>query len=211
MSNTKPNYDADAVEIIDVKTGYKGFFRLSVLTLKHKLFNGGWSKPIQRELLERGNAAGVLLYDPARDEVGLVEQFRVGAMARNQGPWMVEVIAGMMNNDDDAADVAAREAKEEAGVDIDAKSLMPITTYYVSPGGVDERFSLFCGMCDLSNVSGIHGLEHEGEDIRVVKMSFDEAMKGLASGHLDNASTIICLQWLQINRALLRHESQVHS
>jgi len=203
MSGSGPRFGVDDVDVLEVKRGYKGFFRLSVIALKHRLFRGGWSKPITRELLERGDAAGVLLYDPKRDEIALVEQFRVGAMARAQGPWMIEVIAGMMDNGDDAASVAAREAYEEAGVHIDPSKLLPITRYYVSPGGVDERFSLFCGLCDLDSVGGIHGLESEGEDIRVVKFSFDEAMDGLASGLFDNASTIICLQWLQLNRPLL--------
>ena len=91
------------VEIIEKTVCYEGFFRIERYRLKHRLYNGSWSGEIVRELFERGHAAAVLPYDPVRDEVVLIEQFRVGALAAPGGPWLMEIVAGVIDGDETTA------------------------------------------------------------------------------------------------------------
>jgi ADP-ribose pyrophosphatase len=181
---------------------YRGFFRLERYRLRHTLFAGGWSEELDRELLERGHAAAVLLYDPACDAVVLVEQFRIGALASPRGPWLIEIVAGIVGPGESGADVARREAVEEAGCTV--QDLIPICDYLVSPGGSSERIALFCARVDSRNAGGIHGLAHEGEDIRVRVVPFAEALDMVRDGRIDSASPIIALQWLALNRTEVR-------
>ncbi|GAB3381836.1 NUDIX domain-containing protein [Spongiibacter taiwanensis] len=191
-------FKRDDVEVIDDQLSWKGFFSLRSLRLRHRLFGGGWGAPINRELMVRGAAVGVLPYDPERDEVLLIEQFRVGALQREGGPWLKELVAGLIDKDESPEQVARREAVEEAGVSLD--ELAPIGRYFSSPGGSDEYFYLFCGRCHLAGAGGHFGLPEEGEDIRASVYSFAEALAMMARGEVDNAHTIIALQWLALNR-----------
>ncbi|OUS14136.1 ADP-ribose diphosphatase [Gammaproteobacteria bacterium 53_120_T64] len=200
MVQVKSLGDGD-VELISRELVYKGFFSMEKLQLRHRLFAGGWSEPFSRELFVRGRAVGVLLYDPERQWVGMVEQFRVGAMGLAEGPWQLEVVAGMVETGESSEDVATRELEEEAG--IDEVRLLPICEYLVSPGGTNERLELFCGLVDLRDKGGNFGLACENEDILLHVMSEDEALEALAAGQCNNAASIICLQWLQLNRAKL--------
>lgn len=196
-----PQYGPQDVEIIQQDVGFRGFFKLLRVHLRHKLFAGGWSTAITRELFIRGHAAAVLPYDPIRDEIILVEQFRVGAIYEEGSPWLLEVVAGIIEEGETAEDVVRREAEEEAGLVI--KQLIPISRYYPSPGGCSERISLFLGEIDASLAPQHGGLSDESEDIRVHRVPRTQAMQWLMEGKLDNASTIIALQWL----ALRRHET----
>ncbi|TAL08362.1 MAG: NUDIX domain-containing protein [Porticoccaceae bacterium] len=189
---------AQDVEILGRTTRYQGFFALDTVSLRHRLFAGGWSRPMTRELFVRGAAVGVLLYDPERRLVGLVEQFRVGALAEPGGPWLMEVVAGMLKPGEDVAAVARRETIEEAG--IDALTLEPICRYLVSPGGTEESMTLFCGLTDLHGREGCFGLAHEHEDIRLHVLPEADVLAALAAGAYNNAATIVCLQWLALNR-----------
>lgn len=189
---------AAGVEVIERASRYRGFFSLDAVTLRHRLFAGGWSQTLTRELLVRKPAVGVLLYDPEHALVGLVEQFRIGALAEPAGPWVMEVVAGIAGPDEDSELVARREAHEEAG--IEHLSLEPICRYLSSPGGTDEVLTLFCGITDLRGRGGCFGLAHEHEDIRLHVLPADEALAGLTAGAYNNAATIICLQWLALHR-----------
>ncbi len=186
------------VEILEKTICFEGFFRLERYRLRHRLFNGDWSRPVQRELFERGHAAAVLPYDPVRDEVVLIEQFRVGAMNTPGGPWLLEIVAGIIEDNEAAEDVVKREGLEEAGCDI--TDLIPLYDYLVSPGGTTERIALFCGRVDATQAEGVHGLSEEGEDIKVHVATLDTALKLLKSGKVNSASAIISLQWLALNR-----------
>ncbi len=191
------------IDIVDKSVAYDGFFKLERYRLRHSLFNGGMSEVISRELFERGHAVAVLPYDPQRDEVVLLEQFRIGALGRAKGPWLTEIVAGIIEPGESVREVAEREAMEEAGCRL--LELIPILDYYVSPGGTSETIQLYCGRVDASAVSeGIYGLQHEQEDIRVIKVSFDQAIAWLKSGRIDSAAPIIALQWLMMNREKLR-------
>lgn len=189
---------------LEQKVVYDGFFKLESYKLQHTLFKGGWTPPLQRELFRRSDCVGVLLYDPKRDEVVLLEQFRVGPMVHMQRPWLLEIVAGGIEEGEAKEEVACREAREEAGCEIE--ELMPITEFYTSPGGSSELLTLYCGKVDSSNVDGIHGLEHEGEDIAVKAVSFDEVYKLLQQGQIKSGIPIIAIQWLALNRDKLREK-----
>lgn len=192
------------VELQARETCHDGVFRLARLRLAHELFGGGMSRPLTRELFERGHAVAVLPYDPVRDAVVLIEQFRVGALERAAGPWLVEIVAGVIDGDEAPEAVARREAVEEAGLRLGR--VAPICRFYVSPGGTSESIQLFCGEVDAGAAGGIHGLAEEGEDIRVFVEPFAAALRRLADGSIDSASPVIALQWLALNRERLRAE-----
>lgn len=189
-------------EILNTHTVYDGFFKLERYELKHTLFAGGWSQPIKRELFRRNNCVGVLLYDPERDNVVLLEQFRVGAMLHTERAWLLEIVAGGIEEGETPEQVAYREAEEEAGCTIE--ELMLVSEFYTSPGGASEKLSLFCGKVDSTNVGGIYGLAEEDEDILVSVISFDEAYALLEQGRIESAIPMIAIQWLALNKDKLR-------
>ncbi|MDH4555078.1 NUDIX domain-containing protein [Pseudomonas sp. BN417] len=192
----------DAVEMIERETCFQGFYRLDRLSLRHRLFAGGMGPVIHRELFVRHDAVCVLPYDPQRDAVVLIEQFRVGALGKSESPWLLELVAGLIDKGEEPEEVARREAVEEA--DLQLTSLWPITTYYPSPGGSNERVHLFLGRCDSSNAGGVHGLAEEGEDIRVHVLPLEDALALMREGRLDNAASMLALQWLALNRTEVR-------
>jgi ADP-ribose pyrophosphatase len=195
-----------AIEIIDRETAYQGFFRIDRYRLRHRLYSGGWSSELAREVFERGNAAGVLLYDPARDALVLIEQFRLAAHLAGFPAWQLEIVAGIIERPNESAlDVVRREAKEEAALAIDGE-LLPIHRFLTSPGGSTETVALYCGRVDSRDAGGIHGLADEHEDIKVLVKSYDETMALLRAGKIDNGFTIVALYWLAAHRERLRRE-----
>lgn len=190
-------FSADDVEVTRTETAYQGFFRIDRIHLRHRTFAGGWTGEFSRELFERGEAVCILLYDPFRDCVVLTEQFRIGALNDERSPWLLELVAGMVEEGESYEEVAARETAEEAGCSF--YQLLPVCRYWVSPGGTSERVQIYCGLIDSEGVGGIHGLEHENEDIRLVSLSFGEAWQALENGLINNAATIMALQWLKIH------------
>lgn len=184
------------VEIISHEVPFQGYFRIEKYKLRHELFAGGWTEPMEREVFERGRAAAVLPYDPKLNKVVLIEQFRIGAMADEASPWLLEVVAGIIDEGEVPEEVCVREAREEAGLII--LQLLPITRYWVSPGGCTEHIDLFCGEVDASKASGIHGLDHEHEDIKVHVVDVEKAFDMVRSGLIKNPPAIIALQWLEL-------------
>ncbi|MDQ4148157.1 MAG: NUDIX domain-containing protein, partial [Pseudomonadota bacterium] len=128
-------------EILDRKLVYRGFFQLEVLQLKHRLYDGGWSPVLQRELFRRSDGVAVLPYDPVRDDILLIEQFRTGAIESQPNPWLVEIVAGLVEPGEHREAVAHREAREETGCKL--LDLLHVMDYYSSPGGFSERVSLY--------------------------------------------------------------------
>lgn len=185
------------VEILDKTVCYDGFFRMQRYRLRHSLFRGGWSRELTRELFERGHAAAVLPYDPVLDAVVLVEQFRIGALEAPGGPWLLEIVAGIIEPGETPEDVVRREAVEEADCQIQA--LIHLYDYFVSPGGTSESIAVFCGKIDATGVGGLHGLAAEEEDIRVIVVPFAEAIAQMQAGKINSAAPIIALQWLQLH------------
>lgn len=191
-----------SLEILSKETVYDGFFRMLRYRLRHGLFAGGSSGALTRELFERGHSVGVLPYDAARDCVVLVEQFRVGALEAPRGPWLLEIIAGVVEPGEAPDAVARREAREEADCALD--ELMPICRYLVSPGGTSEMVHLFCAPVDSDGIGGVHGEPEEGEDIQVHVLPLDEALAMIEDGAIHAAMPIIALQWLALNRERLQ-------
>jgi ADP-ribose pyrophosphatase len=191
------------IEILEHVVEFEGFFRLSRYRLRHALFSGGWSAEIEREVFERGPCAASLLYDPQRDTVVLVEQFRLPAQLAGFAPWQLEVVAGILEPDEDPRALVARETHEEAGLAILGEPVL-IHRFMPSTGGSTESISLFCARVDSRNAAGVHGLPDEGEDIRVVVLPFAEAMARLQRGEIENAYTLVALYWLARRRDELR-------
>ena len=192
----------DGVELLDKSERYSGFFRINCYRLRHRLFAGGWSGAIEREVFERGHAVGVLPYDPVADSIVLIEQFRIGALIAGMSPWLIEVVAGIIEEGEAPEEVARRETQEEAGLEIQA--LMPMCRYLVSPGGSSESVRLYCGRVDSRGAGGIHGLAEEHEDIRVDRLPYEEAMRLLEEGRVTNSVSLIALQWLALHRDRVR-------
>lgn len=189
-------------QLFEKSTLFQGYFRVDFYRFRHRLFAGGWSGEVRREVFERGHAVVVLPYDPERDAVVMIEQFRIGAAAAGLPMWQLEVVAGIIDDGETPEAVARREAREEANCEI--LDLMPIYHYLASPGGTSESVRLFCGRVDSRGLGGIHGLPDEHEDIRVEVVPFAAAQAWLEGGRIGNAPTIIALQWLVLNRESLR-------
>lgn len=197
------SYAKHDASVLSDETVFDGFFTMRRLTVRHARFAGG-DMTVTRELFEREPAVCVLLYDLARNSVVMVEQFRIGAIVRDTGPWMLELVAGIIEPQETPEAVARREAVEESGVEIG--QLIPITRYFPSPGGSSEEIHLFCALIDSENAGGLHGLVSEGEDIKVHVLPSAQLFSMLKNGQIDNAATIIALQWLQLNQADLKQQ-----
>ncbi|GJL82068.1 MAG: nucleoside diphosphate pyrophosphatase [marine bacterium B5-7] len=197
-----PAFTRDDVHVESRDVAYKGYFRIDRFTLTHPLFDGGRSESLCREVFERGAVGAVLPYDPVCDRVVLIEQFRPGPFAKGDDCWLLESVAGVLEEGESPEELARREAHEEAGCEI--TELVPVYRFYTSPGACTETVDMFCGRVDSSGIGGTHGLADEGEDIRVHVMMREAAMNLLASGRIVNAKTIIALQWLALNHMTLR-------
>ena len=196
-------FSREDVELLAEEVPFAGFWTLKRLALRHRRFAGGWSGEMRREVHCRGEAVGVLLYDPVLDAIGLVEQFRVGPWVRgDENPWLLELVAGLRETGEAPDDVARRETLEESGCPV--QEMVPVTSYYSSPGGSDEYFYLYCARVSLGEVRGLHGQEHEHEDIRLHVIPWAEVPELQQSGRFANAHTLLALQWLLLHRDELR-------
>ena len=208
----KQNFQMTAkdVQLSRKETSFSGYFSVDRYHLRHLQFSGGMGPEISREIFERGHAACVLMYDPDLDVLVFIEQFRAGVYAAlnspwyddGQSPWLIEIVAGIIEKGEDPAEVVRREAIEEAGCNVSDLEL--IAHYLVSPGGSSESMFSYCGKVDASQVGGIHGLAAEGEDIRVFTMSPDEAFKAVDVGRIKNSMTMIPVLWFRNNQERLR-------
>ena len=192
----------DDVEIREKTTVFQGYFRVDRYVMKIRQFDGSWSTDFTREIFERGHAISLILYDPVRDEVGLIEQFRPGALAAGWEPWLIEIPAGIIDDGQTPEQVAIREAEEETGLII--SDPIPARRYLVTPGGSTETMQIFAARIDSSQLQGVHGLAEEAEDIRVFPLAADEAFQWVEQGRICNGMTIIGLEWLAKNRESLR-------
>ncbi|MFT5392767.1 MAG: ADP-ribose pyrophosphatase [Gammaproteobacteria bacterium] len=192
------------VDLVDKTVTYEGFFRVIRYLFRHRLFGGGLSEVLSREVLDRGAVVGVLPVDVKRDQVVLVEQFRSGAFAAGWDPWLLECVAGMVEAGEAPEDVARRESLEESGCTLGRLRL--VARYLSSPGGTNETMTLFCGEVDASTAAGVHGLASEGEDIRVHVYTVAQAIELLEQGKVSNAKTVVALQWLALHYDALKAE-----
>ncbi len=196
-SDLYSKFGHEHVSVLARKPLHAGYLRVDELILRHRLFAGGDSEPFRRELIVRPRGVGVLLYDPGHREAVLVRQFRVGMIDEPRSPWMLELVAGMVDEGEDPLRVAHRESREESG--IEPVNVVRICDYYNSPGVGNEHISLFCGKVDASSAGGIHGLDEEHEDIEVVVVPYHDLIAAVEDGRINNAMTIIAVQWLQLH------------
>jgi ADP-ribose pyrophosphatase len=197
-----PQYTRADVEILEQDWVFRGYFGVRQVILRHRKFDGSWSEAITRELFERGDAVAVLPYDVARDELILIEQFRPGALNDGGSPWMLELVAGVVEPDESDSEVAHREALEEAGCTLDKIEL--IATFYPSAGACTEQIRCFVGRVDSAPERGVFGLDEEHEDIKVHRVSCEQAFAMLHDNKVNNGHTLIALQWLALNHQALR-------
>lgn len=206
---TAPVFGRRDAEVLDTELCHQGHLRVEKLRLRCRLYQGGWSEPFFREVLKREQGVGVLPYDPEQDKVLMVEQFRVGCLEDNcNGPWALELIAGLQDTNEGLETLVRREAIEEAGLALGA--LLPIATYYNSPGGSSERLSVYCARFDASHGTGVFGVAGESENIRTLILDREHALAALVSGRINNAMSIIALQWLQLNLPQVREKLLAH-
>jgi len=184
--------------VLDSELVHEGFYKVEKMGFTHALFEGGVSERVEREQFVRGNVVGVLVHDPKLDKMAMVEQFRIGARNRPGHPWLIEIVAGMIEPNETPEEVAKRETFEEAGVTV--TSLTQFKHYLASPGSSSEEVFLFYAEADLSDAKGVFGLEEETEDILLHVVDTKEVLQMLESGVICNALSIIALQWFALNR-----------
>lgn len=192
----------ETVELVGHVVAFQGRFRVSRYEFRHGLYQGGQSAILKREVFERGTAAAVLPYDPRRDEVVLIRQFRAGSYVAGRHPFTWEIVAGIIEGDESPEDLARREAVEEASLEVG--EVIPIHDVILSPGACSEGCVIFLGHVDTTNAGGIFGLESEGENILVKVLPFAEVRTMLEHGEIDNAIGVIALQWLALHRDEVR-------
>jgi len=201
LSDTPPAHPD--VEIVEATNAFERFLRVEVFRFRHRLFSGEWSALRSYDVLRRGQAAAIVLYDPDRESVVLVEQFRLPALLAGSSPWQLETAAGLVDSGETPAAVAIRETQEETGLALIGEPI-PIQRYLPSSGGSDECVLLFCGRVDATAAGGVHGLAEEHEDIRVVVKTLVEIEAMLDAGSIESGHTLIGLYWL------LRHRNRLH-
>ena len=210
------SFGCNDVEVLEQEEVYAGFHRIVRMRLRHRLYKGGWSNTIEREVSARGEAASVVVYDPKLDAVCLVEQFRAATISkpsqasdslsnvRTCSPWSLEIVAGMLDKEgENPEELVRRELQEEAG--LNPSHIEKITSYWVSPGGSSARMHIYVALCDLQKAGGIYGLKEENEDILAEVVPLSTVYQCAIQEESSNASTLIGLQWLTINKERLYH------
>ena len=192
----------ETAEIVRQEVAFQGYFKVVRYFFRHTLHKGGMSGEVSREVFERGQAGGVLMYDPGRDEVVLIRQFRAGAYAAGRHPWTWEVVAGIIEEKETAEIMIRRETVEEAGIKVG--ELIPIQNVMLTPGACSEACQIFLGRIDSSEAGGVFGLAEEHEDILVKVMPFADAYAMVERNEVDNAVGVIALQWLALHRDEVR-------
>jgi len=191
-----------AVELVRREVAFEGYFKVIRYFLRHTLHNGGMSGTISREVFERGQAGAVLPYDPQRDEVVLIRQFRAGTYAAGRHPWTWEVVAGIIEENETAEDMVRREMVEEANLSVD--ELLPIQDLMLTPGACSEACRIFLGRVDTAKAGGVFGLADEHEDILVKVLPFAEAYAMAQRNEVDNAVAVVAVLWLALHRDEVR-------
>jgi ADP-ribose pyrophosphatase len=188
---------------------WSGRFPLDVVKFRNRRFDGAMSATRTWELWRRGRAAAAVPYDPWTDQVVLIEQFRLPALAAGLDPVLVELPAGLCDGDEPADAAIAREMQEEMGLVPDR--LEPIGRYLLSAGGTDENCALFAGRvhapaANSDGLAGYGGLAAEHEDIRVRVWSAGRAIEAAFAGRFTNMITATGLFWLAAQRDRLRRD-----
>lgn len=192
----------ETAELVRHEVAFQGYFKVGRYFFRHTLHKGGMSGLVSREVFERGQAGAVLLYDPGRDEVVMIRQFRAGAYVAGRHPWVWEAVAGIIEENETAEQMIRREVVEEANLEVG--ELLPITSVMLTPGACSEACQVFLGRVDASKAGGVFGLAAEHEDILVKVIPFAEAYAMVERDEVDNAVGVIALLWLALHRDEVR-------
>ena len=193
------------VEILDAKNEFARHLGVDVVRFRHRRFDGGWSGEKVYDIVRRGPAVAVVLYDPERDMAVLIEQFRVAPLFGGRSPWQIEVVAGLIDTDETPEEVARRETREETNLELQGP-LLPVQCVMPAVGSLDEVVWLFCGRVDARGAGGVHGLAEEHEDIRVIVKTIPEVEAMLDAGDIESSHALVGLYWLLRHRDRLRRE-----
>jgi nudix-type nucleoside diphosphatase (YffH/AdpP family) len=183
------------VEIKSKRVLFDDFFKIQEVIFRFLRFDGHMSRPVRRLVCERGDAVAALVFNRDTQKVLLINQFRCPTYEKGPG-WIQEVVAGMLEANEQPEETLRREIVEEIGYK--AGDLTYIATFYLSPGGTSERIMLYyleVGNADRTSSGG--GLASEDEDIQLVELSLPELWMALDTGELVDAKTIIAAQWLR--------------
>ena len=184
-------------KIINKKNIYSGFFKMDEITLKYKKYDGSWSNEVKREIFGGAEVSAVLPYDPKNKRIVLIQQFRPGTILRNTKHYLDEIVAGIVDKNENPENAAKRECFEETGCKI--KKIIPIQGYFPAPGSSQSFYHLFIGEVDSPNNTYTKGLETENENIFVKSYSYEEVKKKLKNGEILNGLTLVALQWFFLN------------
>jgi len=188
----KPKY-----KLIKKENLYKGFFQMNKFKFVHQKHDGTWSSEIEREIFGGAHVSILLPYDPIKKEIILIQQFRAGILSRQSASYLYEIVAGIIDNDEKPIDTAARECLEETGCEV--KKIIPIQSYFPSPGSSESLFHLFLGEVDSFEGKRIKGLKNENEDILVSAFKVNKVKEMLENKKIINGVTLVALQWFFLN------------
>ena len=206
-----PSFTKDDVTIHEKQRLFQKRFAVDQYIVSYKKFSGGTTKKLVREIFERdANAVAILPYDPITDEVILIEQFRPGALLDPISPWLLEIVAGMIDEGESEIEAAKRELSEESGLIVSDSDLYLLNRVYPSPGGTSELVTIFCGKIDSHKITGHGGLDCEDEDIRVFKIKADEAFLLCDNGRICNCATLVGLMNLRIHKDKIKEHFLKH-
>ncbi len=184
-------------KILKKKNLYNGFFKMNEVTLKYKKYDGSWTNKIKRELFGGAKVSAVLPYDPIKEQIVLIQQFRPGTISKNDNNYLDEIVAGIIDPGETPEETAIRECYEETGCKI--KKLTPIQGYFPAPGSSESYYYLFLGEIKAISETRIMGLESENEDIFVKSYKINEVKSKMNEGKILNGLTLIALQWFFLN------------
>lgn len=194
-----PRFSIKDVVIHEKTRVFEKHFAVDLYRVSYKKFNGHTTRILDREIFERStDAVAILPFDPVSEEVVLIEQFRPGALKDPVSPWLVEIVAGMIDVGESELEAAVRELQEESGIVVKPEDLHYINAVYPSPGGCSERVTLYIGKIRADHILAHGGLDAEDEDIRIFKMPAKYAFEYCRNGRINNAAALMALQHLQL-------------
>lgn len=191
----RASYSTSDVRVESREILFQGFIQVEKVSVKHRLFHQpDYSTVLQRELVHRPQAAGVLLYNDQQQRFALIEQFRIGALNDVDSAWQLEIIAGVLDGDESPESCIRRESLEEAGCKID--QLQHLFSFYPSAGACSELFHLYVAEVELPLEGGVFGMPDEGENIQLHLFDYSQLATLFSHRRLRNAPVIMALQWL---------------
>ena len=180
-------------KIINKINLYSGFFSLNKYEFIHKKHDGEWTSTVGREVFSGAHVSTLLPYDPIKKEIILIQQFRAGVLSRYDENYLLEIVAGIVDEGENPEQTALRECFEETGCEV--KKIHPIQSYFPAPGSSESYYHLYLGEIQAFDGERIKGLEKENEDILVKSFNIDEVRQMLKEKKIMNGLTLVALQW----------------